>query len=169
MRAFRENWGNAFLGGLLAAFLMVPFLYLFQPIEHTRVDIAMFLGSLFTARTDAPTWALGFGIHLLIGGLLGVLYGFIFEVLGRADWWRGALISIFHSMVAGLVLWGVGSIHPLAGNVFPEPGYLGLNANAAIAFHMIVLNALFGSVMGGVYRVRAEHRGYFGLHKPQHA
>ncbi len=166
MNAYRENWGSAFIAGVCGALIMVPLLWLTQPIEQTRMDICLFLGSLLTGQTGNASWMIGLGMHLLIGGIVGLVYGMVFEWWGDSDWLPGLIVSIPHSLVAGLALWFVGSIHPLMPEMFPEPGFLGLSFSWRIALHLFMLNAVYGAVVGGIYRVRAEHANYHGFHRP---
>ena len=167
MNAYRENWGLAFTAGVCGAAIMVPLLYLTQPIERTKMDICLLLGSLLTGHaTGGGTWALGFVMHLILGGLIGCVYGMAFEWWGDSDWWRGAILSIPHSLLAGLAVWGIGHIHPLIPGTFPEPGYLGLAIGGRLAFHLFMLNAVYGATVGGIYRVRIEHADYHGFHRP---
>jgi hypothetical protein len=166
MNAYRENWAVAFFAGMCGALLMVPILYLSQPIERTHMDICLFLGSLITAQTGGGTWALGLVLHVIAGGLIGLVYGMVFEWWGSSEWWQGAMLSIPHSLLAGLALWAAGSIHPLMPDIFPEPGYLGLSVNGALAFHLFMLNAVYGATVGGIYTVRYEHANYHGFHRP---
>lgn len=166
MNAYRENWGLAFIAGVCGAFIMVPLLWLTQPIEQTRMDICLLLGSLVTGQTGGGSWAIGLVMHLLIGGVIGLVYGMVFEWWGETDWWRGAIISIPHSLLAGLGVLAIGYIHPLIPGTYPQPGYLGLDIGGRLAFHLFMLNAVFGGVVGGIYRVRYEHANYLGFHRP---
>lgn len=110
----------------------------------------------------------GFLMHLMISGLLGIVYGLVFEAWGEAGWWRGVLIAIPHIIVAGALMWMLPAMHPAV----PEhpqliaPGFLAANYGWMTVMGVIVLHLTYGAVVGAMYRVRPEHAGYHGFHRP---
>ena len=72
------------------------------------------LGSMVTGSLGPSAYTVGLTMHLVISGLIALLYGFGFEYLTRRGGWRtGVAFSLVHTFIAGLFLAVMPAIHPL--------------------------------------------------------
>src|SRR6266566_1976924 len=68
-----------------------------QFLRLTRMSLPFLLG---TFVTENRTWAevLGFVFHFANGIVFAIGYGLFFEVVGRSDWWLGAIAGVLHAV-----------------------------------------------------------------------
>src|SRR5690606_8572200 len=101
MSPMKPRMATAFELGVTAALVLTLVMVLVRVGEVSRLDLEMMTGALFTRSVGPVTWAIGSGVHLLAGGLFGMLYGRIFEAWGGAGWRRGMLVAVAHTLVSG--------------------------------------------------------------------
>ncbi len=157
------NWASWLLWGFLATIVLTTASSASQGVGATRMNIPYLLGTIFTADRDRAR-LYGFFAHLLVGWAVSLVYVFIFQSLGAASWWRGALIGVLHALfvlVAGLSV--LPGIHPRmaseqrgpeAHNMLEPPGFLGLNYGARTPLAVIVTHAVFGAILGCFYHLK---------------
>ena len=86
------GWG---VFGLVATAALTSVLIAAQLAGWTRLDLPLLLGTLFVEDPDHAR-AAGFLVHLGAGQVFALLYALGFAVLGRAEWWLGALFGLVH-------------------------------------------------------------------------
>jgi hypothetical protein len=149
------NWGNAIGAGILGAVVMTAILLVVRALGATPMNLEMMLGTLFTASPGLGSWFLGLAIHLTAGALFGIVYAAIMETARRRGPGVGAAIAVPHTILSGLLLPVVGSMHPLvqAGRMV-NPGPFAAEAGPLAVVLFIGLHLVFGSVVGGSYELR---------------
>ena len=153
------NYVSTAKAGALGALAMTVLMVIARALGMTTLNIEMALGSLLTQQIGAGSWILGLMMHLAIGGLLAQFYAFGFEVLTeRASGWIGAGFSVIHSSIAGLLMFWLGSIHPLMRNngVIPAPGPFAIEYGMLTAVAFIALHVVYGAWVGYWYAMRRE-------------
>lgn len=151
--------GKAFLGGVLGGAAATLITALGRGVG-IPVNIEMLLGSMFTAEIGALTWILGFVVHLFVSGLVGLVYGLVFEhVVRTAGAGPGMLLSSIHLLIAGIAVGSIHHLHPLIPEMLMHPGGFFINLGGFGVLSFVLLHVLFGAIVGAVYQpVRFEHR-----------
>jgi hypothetical protein len=135
------NVGRAFVAGIVGALVMGLIMELLR-LAGVPLQIPSQLGAALGTRI----WAVGFAAHLLIGGLLGLVYAFVFEyVLHEAGVGPGALLGACNTIFAGFVWSALGG----PGSFWHLLGVSGIGA-------LFLVHIAFGAVVGSLYRT--EHR-----------
>jgi hypothetical protein len=147
----------ALVGGLAGTLVLTTVLRTATELHLTRIDLPFLLGTALTAnRTLAK--ALGYAAHFVLGLAFALVYDAMFAVLGRHEWWLGALFGLGHGMVAGTVLINVllPLVHPRMGTPLSDatsvalleaPGFLGRNYGSQTATVGLVAHVLYGVVV----------------------
>jgi hypothetical protein len=151
------DWAGWAVYGLAATTALSGIMVAAQLAGISRMDIPLLLGTLFTDRPDRARF-LGFLVHLFNGQLFAIVYAGAFALLGRAEWWLGALFGCFHGLAA-LVLF-----MPLAAGVLPRvaseregptlgavlepPGLLALNYGRETPIVALIAHAVYGGILG---------------------
>jgi hypothetical protein len=150
--------GKGFIAGVIAAGVLT-LIMAFLRWAGMPVAIELVLGTLVTP-VAADAWLAGFGIHLALGGLFGVLYGVVFEfVTGGAGWSIGAALGILHAVIGGALLALLPLFHPLVPERLAAPGPWWSGAGVLGVVSYVALHLVFGAVVGEVYRpVKLQHR-----------
>jgi hypothetical protein len=153
------NYGKAFKAGMLGALAMTVLMVIARALGVTTLNLEMALGSLLTGQIGAGSWMLGLIMHLIVGGLLAQVYAFGFDfVAERSSGWIGAGFSLIHTSFAGVVLFLLGSIHPLMRNngVLPAPGPFAINYGALTAVAFVALHLVYGAWVGTLYSMKPQ-------------
>jgi hypothetical protein len=152
---------KGFIAGIIAAGVMTLAMA-FLRFAGMSLAFELLLGS-FVTSDPANAWLAGFGMHLLVGGLAGVLYGAVFEwITGGAGWSIGAAVGVLHAAVAGLALGLLPFVHPRIPEPLPAPGFYMASFGILGVFTFFAMHLLFGAIVGEVYRpVKVEHRRPF--------
>lgn len=117
------NLASILLWGLFATGVMTLITTGGQQLGLSRMSLPFMLGSAVTARRPW-TVALGFLMHLVFGCLFATLYGLVFESWGRAVWWTGALLGLYHGLFMLVVVVSLlPGVHPrmLRSTTAPRP------------------------------------------------
>jgi hypothetical protein len=147
--------------GFIATLLLTGSLAGAQGLGLTRINLPYVLGTMVTANRDRAR-VYGIGIHLLIGWVFSLCYVVVFHQLGIWNWWRGAIIGIVHALL--VLLLGVAALPglhprmaseysgPTAQRTLEPPGFLGLHYGIQTPLSVVLSHALFGAVLGALYR-----------------
>lgn len=156
------NWSSWLLWGFLATIVLTTTSSATQGFGATRLNIPYMLGSIFTPDRDRAR-LYGFFAHLLFGWAVSLVYVLIFQSVGAAGWWRGALIGLLHALFVLIVaLSFLPAIHPRmaseqrgpeAHNMLEPPGFMGLNYGARTPLSVILSHAFFGAILGTFYHL----------------
>ena len=167
------NYGRAFGAGVLGGLVMTILMALGRMMGMTTMNLEMALGSMLTQNLGSATWLMGFIMHLIISGLIALLYAAGFEyVTHRSNWLLGASFGAIHTVIAGVVMGMMGNIHPLMAPPPPPAGYLmapgffAANFGMMTALAFIMLHLIYGAIVGALYRVTAEHLHHPGVPSP---
>ena len=105
---------------------------------HIELRLAAALGTRI--------WLIGFVAHLLIGGIIGVVYAIVFEyVLQTSGVGPGVLLGAVNTIFAGFAWAFVGG----PGRFWSDFGPAGVGA-------LFLVHIVYGAVVGGLYK--NEHR-----------
>jgi hypothetical protein len=152
--------GKAFLAGVLGAVVMSGILWIARNAMGIPAHMEMMLGTMVVQKAALTAFLIGFGIHVLIGGVLALVYAWGFEhVTHRAGWLVGAGFGLVHATISGLGMAMVPAIHPMIPEQMPAPGAFMSNLGvigivAEYALH-VVYGAIIGALYGPVIRERA--------------
>src|SRR5438105_15882171 len=115
------------------------------------MNLPYLLGSAFTPdREKAKLY--GLGLHMFFGWIFSLIYVLIFQSLGAAGWWRGAIIGIVHALFVLIVIMALlPGLHPRmaseqhgpeAHNMLEPPGFLALNYGGRTPVAVILSHAI---------------------------
>ncbi len=129
----------------------------------TRMNFPYMLGTIFTPNRDRAR-LYGFFASLGLGWLFSLVYIFIFESLGAAGWWRGAIIGVVHALFVLIVLMALmPGLHPRmaseqhgpeAHNMLEPPGFMALNYGVRTPIAVVLPHILFGIILGVFYHLK---------------
>ena len=135
------NSGRAFVAGIVGALVMSLLMVLLRAAGvplHIELRLAAALGTRI--------WLIGFATHLLIGGIIGVVYAIVFEyVTETAGIGPGVLLGAVNTIFAGFAWAFVGG----PGRFWSDFGPAGVGA-------LFLVHIVYGAVVGGLYK--KEHR-----------
>jgi hypothetical protein len=154
--------GLAFFAGVIGGAVMAGLLMIARSLGFSEMNMPLALGTMVTQTTSRGTLLLGFVMHLVISGLIALVYAAGFEAIRRSNWWLGVIGGMIHVAIGGLFLWALPAFHPAIPDVLPAPGPFGINFGATSVAGFIVLHLIYGAIVGGIYRpvhVRAQPEG----------
>jgi uncharacterized membrane protein YagU involved in acid resistance len=154
------NVPGAMLWGFIATTVLTTLLSAGQGLGFTRMSMPFILGTMVTPDRDrAPL--IGFVIHFLNGWIFAFLYASLFESLGRATWWIGAVIGLGHGLVVLLAVMPLlPGLHPRMATEYrgPEPtraleppGFLALNYGRRTPVLALLAHVIYGVILGIFY------------------
>lgn len=161
---------RAFWAGVTGGIVMTILMAMGRWMGMTNMNMAMMQGSMITQTLGPGTWFLGLMMHLIISGMIGSIYAWGFEsVTRRASAGIGAGFAIIHAIIGGIVIGMMGAMHPLT--VSPPtpvppgrllaPGFFAINFGMMTTMAFIVLHLIYGSIVGGMYKTKAQRRRAF--------
>ncbi len=156
------NWGSVFLWGFVATMVLTGIMIASQNAGLHRMSITFLIGSMFTpSRRRAHL--VGAALHFVDGWAFAIFYGFIFESLGRANIWIGALIGLVQGLfVLGAVMPLLPSFHPRMATeqqgpslerAIQPPGFLALHYGVRTPFVTALAHAAYGAILGAFYHL----------------
>lgn len=152
--------GRAVVFGIAGALAMSLVSFILRAVG-VPVQIEMMLGTLTGMMPGTSAFLLGLGMHLTIGALFGLLYGYMFErVWNHGGAFMGMITTIPHSLLIGMLVGFTPQFHPLVPEVLAEPGpYFARIGGWAAALSFFGLHLLYGAIVGGGYgHVASEHQ-----------
>lgn len=142
--------GRAFVAGVVGGLVMTVLMAMGRAMGM-HANLEMMEGTMMLPPGPAAWWV-GLVMHLIISGIIGVIYGLAFEYVShRATWWIGALFSLVHSAIAGGVMAMMPMINPRMPSPVPAPGYLMANMGGMYVIMALILHAIYGAVVGAMY------------------
>lgn len=148
---------------MIATLALSALLSTSQGIGLTRMNLPYLLGAIVTHNRDRAR-LFGFFAHMLIGWMFSILYVLIFEDVHLANWWFGLLLGLGHALFAltiGMTL--LPTVHPrmaterhgpTAVRQLEPPGFFALNYGYQTPVSIFVSHAVFGAILGSLYRLR---------------
>jgi len=157
------NWNSWLIWGFAATIVLTTASSAAQGVGLTRMNLPYMLGTIFTPDRDKAK-LYGFGVHMALGWLFSLVYVFLFQALGAAGWWRGAVIGLVHAFFVLVVMMGLmPGLHPRmaseqhgpeAQNLLEPPGFLALHYGVQTPLSIVLSHALFGAILGAFYRLK---------------
>jgi hypothetical protein len=155
------DWAGLVVGALLGTLVMTTLMEGGQYLRLTRMSLPFVLGAFVTEnRTWANIW--GFVIHFANGIGFAVGYGLFFEVVGRSDWWLGAIAGLLHGVfVLAVVIPAIPDIHPRMASedegpdptpMLQPPGFLALNYGVQTPLATAIAHVVYGAIVATLYR-----------------
>ncbi|MGI8510332.1 MAG: DUF6789 family protein [Gemmatimonadaceae bacterium] len=143
--------GKAFGAGVVGGIVMVILMWMARTFMGMHMDLSMMEGTLFLPM--GPTaWIVGFIMHLIISGLIGLLYAWGFEnVTHRSGAVVGMGFGVIHAVLAGLFMGMVPAMHPRIPEMMPAPGFFLSNMGMMGIIALFVLHLVYGAIVGGMY------------------
>ncbi len=143
------NWGKSFLAGVIGAGLIAAILAAVIGMGLHVLDFSMMWGTLVGLPVGAAGWIIGFCIHLVVGGLFGLLYLAIFKAFSGAGALRGASIGFVQAVVTGVII----ALLPLVDTAFEHgllhnPGAYFSQVGVAGILVYFGIHLLYGGVVG---------------------
>src|ERR1700757_1276787 len=114
---------------MLGSIIMMSFVDTFYMMGFTSFCFENYLGSLILMELyQTKIWIVGFAANLVMGGVYGILYGFLFEdVFKRAGARNGIILGFFHAIVAAVAVFPFFKLVEDASRVemYPNFGFFG--------------------------------------------
>lgn len=122
------------------------------------IRLELLLGTATGLPPGNTAFAVGLVMHLVIGGLFGLLYGWLFErVWDHGGAATGAILAVIHSALIGMAVGLTPHLHPLVPEQIRDPGPYFSNAGVAGVIAFFAIHILYGAIVGGGYgHVAAE-------------
>jgi len=145
------NVVGAIVAGLAGTVVMSMLMAMAPKMGMPKMDIVGMLGSMFDKKGNTM---MGWGMHLMMGILFGIIYALLWSNgVGTASAVGGLIFGLVHWLIVGLMMGGVSMMHAgvKAGTV-AAPGLYMMNNGGMMAFvGGLMGHALFGLVVGLVY------------------
>ena len=156
------NWESWLLWGFVATLLLSTTSAAAQGLGLTRMNLPYVLGTMVTPDRDKAR-LYGFVVHLITGWIFSLVYVLIFQALGAAGWWRGAVIGALHGLFVLVVVMSLlPGLHPrmaseqhgpAAQRMLEPPGFLALNYGVQTPLSVLLSHAVFGAILGAFYHL----------------
>ena len=157
------NWDSWLVWGFAATIVLTTISSAAQGLGLTRMNLPYMLGTLFTLDRDRAK-LYGFGVHLLGGWIFSLVYVLLFQQLGVAGAWRGAIFGLIHGIAVLVVVVGLlPGLHPRmaseqhgpeAQSLLEPPGFLALHYGVQTPLTILLSHVVFGVIMGAFYRLK---------------
>jgi hypothetical protein len=144
---------GAVVAGILGTLVMTLLLAMGPSAQakSPRIDMAGFLGSLFSPRGNR---VLGWALHLAGGVIAALIYAALWDAgIGAPGVTMGGVFGAIHWLIAGLLIGALSSIHAGArAGTFTAPGYYLRNMGGSTGFIAgLVSYIAYGLTVGLVY------------------
>ncbi len=143
--------GLAFWAGVLGAIVMLIGMWIAYAAGATGFSFEWWWGSMVLGSTSGVSWIVGFVIHLVLGGLIGLVYAAIFEGIRRSNWVLGLLGGVIQLVIGGFVLGWISDIHPAIPQVIVHPGFFAAYWGWASIVTFCLVTLAFGAIVGAIY------------------
>jgi uncharacterized membrane protein YagU involved in acid resistance len=157
------NWSSWLIWGFAATIVLTTVSSAAQGIGLTRMNLPYMLGTIFTPDRDRAK-LYGFGVHMAMGWAFSLIYVFLFQALGAAGWWRGAIIGLVHAFFVLVVMMALlPGVHPRmaseqhgpeAQNMLEPPGFLALHYGVQTPLSILLSHVIFGAILGMFYQLK---------------
>ena len=161
-RLAHGSYWVAFWAGVFGAFLLTLGGVLGRALGWVQMNPELGLGSMIISAVGPGVWLFGFILHLINGGIFGLLYGVAFRTFGNSGAVPGLALGLIHYVAAGIFLGLLPTAHPFIPEAAPAPGWFALNTNPVTFAAVIVGHLFFGTLVGAlVYRSARRRATHF--------
>lgn len=157
------NWGSWLLWGFVATLALTTLSAGAQGLGLTRMSFPDVVGLALTPSRDKAK-LYGLLVHTVLGLVYALIYVVIFQSLGAAGWWRGALIGVAHALFVLIVVMKLlPTVHPrmaseeygpTAKRMLEPPGFLALHYGVQTPLAVLASHVVFGVILGLFYHLR---------------
>ncbi|MDX1638101.1 MAG: hypothetical protein R3281_09040 [Balneolaceae bacterium] len=141
------NLWLAGIAGIAGALVMTLFIYLFKAAGY-NLDIPWLLGTYFVSPSaKAKAYATGMLLHLLMGGIWGVLYVyFLVAMVVPPNWPAGILYGVSHGIFIGAMIGILSTSHPNIGEGkrMSDPGMFGHRWGIGVSVTLLLVHIIYG-------------------------
>lgn len=141
---------NSIIAGLVATVVFTMILMMAPKMGMPKMDIVGLLGSMF----GKPNQALGWMMHLMMGVVFALIYGFLWSSgIGAATWTGGLVFGAVHWLIVGVIMAMIPMMHAgIKSGSVQAPGMWMTNNGGLMAFMGgLVGHMIFGVVVALVY------------------
>jgi hypothetical protein len=156
------NLESIILWGFVATLVLTTMMSAAQGMGFSRMSVHFILGTVFT-DDRARANVIGFAVHLVNGWAFAFLYGMVFESLGRASWWLGAIMGLVHGLIILVTIMPLlPGLHPRMASegrgpeptrALEPPGFMALNYGRRTPAIALAAHMVYGAILGGFYRL----------------
>ncbi len=150
--------GLAFLAGVIGGAVMIALVAIARAAGITDLNFGILWGSMITNNATAGTWVLGAVIHLVVSGLIALIYAAVFEAIRGSNWFTGLIGGAIHAVIGGLLLTELPAIHQAIPDLIRAPGAFAINYGTATATLFVVGTLIYGIIVGGLYTPVHTHK-----------
>lgn len=151
--------GKAILFGVLGAASISVLSAILRAIG-LPLSIEIYLGTLTGIVPGPFAFGLGLLLHLVLGGVFGLIYAALFErVWDHGGAPVGMLLSVLHAGLIGMMLGLTPHVHPLVPERLPDPGPYFAHLGVAGVVSFFLAHVVYGAIVGAGYgHVPAERQ-----------
>lgn len=161
------NTWRAFYSGVIGGAVFALLLALGRMVGIS-VNLSILLGTMLGVSIGTGAWLVGFIMHLVVSGLIALLYALGFEyITHRAGSIVGLGFSLVHIILAGLFLGIIPSIHPRIPTQLNAPGIFLSNIGTGGVIEFVLFHLIYGLIVGSLYG-QVHHKTRPATH-PRHA
>lgn len=161
-RSFAIHLESILIWGFAATAMLSMVLELSRGLGMSRMSLPFIVGTMFT-KDRHRAQVVGFAVHFVTGWLAAFLYALIFESMGYASWWLGAVIGSLHGLfLLSTILPLLPHLHPRMASEYDgpaptrmlePPGFLALNYGHRTPLTSLFAHLIFGLILGAFYKV----------------
>ena len=163
--------GKAIFGGVIGA-LAITRVTAAARAAGVPINLELMLGTMLGGSAGfgfgmTVAWIVGFVIHLIAGGVFGLIYAAGFEYLTkRASMGIGLLFGAAHAFLAGMMLGLMPQLHPLMPGSMAAPGIFMANYGMVGFMLFGLVHMMFGILVAYFYApvTRPHRRGSRASH-----
>ncbi|MCA1634202.1 MAG: hypothetical protein LC802_11035 [Acidobacteria bacterium] len=146
------NFGKAFLAGVVGGTVMTIIMALVRATMMPQANPEMMLGTMTGSMPGMGTWVMGLVIHLILSGVIALIYAVGFEyVTHRAGVLTGLGFAIIHLIIGGVVMGMMPMMHPMIPEQMMPPGAF-MSGMGMMGTGLFVLEHLiYGAIVGAMY------------------
>ncbi len=160
----------ALIAGLVATIVMSMLMAMARAMNMTEMPgMPLFIGAMMSSNPNTARM-MGLVIHYLVMGTIvfGLIYAWLFSLIGSGGWLTGGLIGLAHGVVVGLMMPMMATVHPRVsrqpatvgapavqldgeGVEFSNPGMFGANWGGMTPVGLVAGHVVYGIVLALVY------------------
>ncbi len=156
------NLPSVLLWGFVATVVLTGIQSASQGMGFSRMSIPFMVGTMFTPDRSRAV-GLGFLAHFFNGWIFAMVYALVFQSLGRANWWLGALGGLAHGLFVLLVLMPLlPGMHPRMASehhgptptrLLQPPGFMALHYGRQTPMVVLAAHVVYGVILGSFYQL----------------
>jgi hypothetical protein len=151
--------GRAFSAGIVGGLVMTIIMALVRATMMPQANPEMMLGTMTGSKPGMATWIMGLLIHLILSGVIALIYALGFEyVTHRSGVLIGLGFAVIHIIIGGIVMGMMPMMHPMIPEQMPAPGAFMSGMGAMGAGLFVMEHLIYGAIVGAMYVPVGRHR-----------